>query len=44
MGATYNIEKNYPKTVFYITKELGHKKILFNRETINIISNFIAGS
>src|ERR1035437_855711 len=40
----YNIEKNFPKTVLYTTKGLGHKKILFNRETIKIISKFIAGS
>jgi pimeloyl-ACP methyl ester carboxylesterase len=39
----YDFQKTMPEIVLYFTKGLGHKKILFDRATIKIISNFIEG-
>jgi pimeloyl-ACP methyl ester carboxylesterase len=39
----YDLEKIFPGTTLHFTAGLGHKKILFNREAIQIVSNFISG-
>ena len=39
----YDFKETTPEIKFYFTKGLGHKKILFDRATIKIISNFIEG-